>query len=152
LLKNGAEDVTVISGRADEPGEVLSVETSLTTIVYAPETAQDAATLESLLDALLEGRNLSTVVLVSAFTAALGRAGHSTEAAEAAVLESIAHRLRADGRSATYVAWHHRDDLPAARPVPVRAAMAAIRRAVGQGSAAAAVVDADWKSWDHGSA
>ncbi|MEU4526548.1 SDR family NAD(P)-dependent oxidoreductase [Amycolatopsis sp. NPDC024027] len=148
LRKSGAAQVLVHADAAAirQAVSALPEDNPLTTFVYAPDTATTG--LDSCLDALPAGRHPSTVVLVSSFTASLGRPDNAFEAAEAAVLESTVHRLRADGHSATYVAWHHRDDLPGARPVPARAVMAAIRRAVGQGHAAAAVVDADWPEWD----
>ncbi|MET7426652.1 SDR family NAD(P)-dependent oxidoreductase [Dactylosporangium sp. NPDC005555] len=170
LLKSGAtrvlgtgadpgrdDRVTVLPGGAGEPVDLaalhaalhaaLSAEHPLTTVVYAPESTPDPAALRRCLDALPDGQRPSAIVLVSAFTVALGRPGLPEVASGAAVLESLTHQLRADGRPATYVAWHHDDDLPAARPVPARTAMATIRRAVGQDAATAAVVDADWKAW-----
>ncbi|PTA42308.1 phosphopantetheine-binding protein, partial [Micromonospora sp. RP3T] len=152
VRKNGAERVATAAEVPADPQALhraLPPGVPLTAIVYAPEAAPvtDGDALVRCLDALPDGQRPANVVLVSGFTAALGRPDRPADAVEAAVLESIAHRLRADGHPATYVAWHHGDDLPAARPVPVRAAMAAIRRAVGQHSAVAAVVDVDWKAW-----
>ncbi|TYC16099.1 type I polyketide synthase [Actinomadura syzygii] len=108
------------------------------------------------LDDLLADRPLDAFVLFSSGAAAWGGAGQSAYAAANAYLDALAHRRRADGRTATAIAWGtwnagmvDADAGAAARrlglaPMEPRPAINALRQALDHDESHLVVADIDW--------
>ncbi|MFF2813007.1 type I polyketide synthase, partial [Streptomyces sp. NPDC058000] len=145
----------------------LPATTPLTAVVYAPETDAVPDTAADLtaalapataLGAALTGRPLDAFVLFGSVAAVWGVRGRAAEAASGAYLDALARACRAHGTPALAVSWGAWSDL--ADPsltahlrmngLPVLdadTALAALGRAVADGSTAEAVADVRWETF-----
>ncbi|MFB6567405.1 type I polyketide synthase, partial [Streptomyces noursei] len=145
----------------------LTTDTPLTAVVHAPETdaapdaaADLAATLAPVtaLGAALTGRPLDAFVLFGSLAGVWGVRGRAAEAASGAYLDALARACRHRGTPALAVAWGAWSELAdpslaahlRVNGLPVLdadTALAALGRAVADGTAAEAVVDVRWETF-----
>ncbi|MEU5637966.1 SDR family NAD(P)-dependent oxidoreductase, partial [Streptomyces rishiriensis] len=136
------DDATLLSTDAERVDRVMRPKTSAA----------------HLLDQLTRDRELSAFVLFSSLAGTLGSPGQGAYAAANAVLDALAERRRADGLSATSIAWgpwaedgmavaagDRRRGQGAVTALAPQLALSALGAVLDAGITTQLVVDADWK-------
>ncbi|MDX3804287.1 type I polyketide synthase, partial [Streptomyces sp. AK04-3B] len=153
LLAEHSFDAVFHTAGVLDDATLLSTDAERVDRIMRPKTSA-----AHLLDQLTRDRDLSAFVLFSSLAGTLGSPGQGAYAAANAVLDALAERRRADGLSATSIAWgpwagdgmavasgDRRRGQGAMTALAPQLALSALGAVLDAGIATQLVVDADWK-------